>query len=122
MPSERRRYNEVVVAATHNSYAGKPSGNLGSIPHQLDTGVRFIELDVHDNDFAEHGYRVGHEAPGNDVVTAAGNPRSTSLTSWLRRIARWSSAHPRHVPIAVALDLKDRLTDNRSFAEGNLAR
>ena len=31
-------------------------------------------------------------------------------------------ANPRHAPITVALDLKDRLTDNPSFAQGNLAR
>jgi hypothetical protein len=77
---------------------------------------------VHDNAFASSGYRVGHESPGDDVVHAGGNPRSDGLGAWLRTIESWSAANPLHAPIAVALDLKDRLTDNRSFAEGDLAR
>jgi hypothetical protein len=55
-------------------------------------------------------------------VRSGGNPRTDRLRAWLRAIARWSAANPRHVPILIALDLKDRLTDNRSFAEGGLAR
>ena len=110
------------MAATHNSYAGTPSGDLGSLRRQLDGGVRFVELDVHDNDFASFGYRIGHETPGDHVIHAGGNPRSDRLGAWLGTIAGWSAANPLHAPIAVALDLKDRLTDNRSFAEGNLAR
>ena len=118
----RARYNEVSVAATHNSYAGLPSGDLGSVRRQLDRGVRFLELDVHDNEFARFGYRIGHESPGDDVVNSGGNPRTARLGAWLGAIQRWSAAHPRHAPIALGLDLKDRLTDNRSFAEGGLAR
>jgi len=110
------------VAATHNSYAGAPSGDLGSLRRQLDGGVRFVELDVHDNDFASSGYRIGHESPGDDVVHVGGNPRTDRLAAWLRAVASWSAADARHAPITLALDLKDRLTDNRSFAEGNLAR
>jgi hypothetical protein len=117
-----RRYNEVSFAATHNSYAGVPSGDLGPIRRQLDGGVRFIELDVHDNDFTSTGYRIGHESPGDDVARSGGNPRTDRLGPWLREMAAWSKGHPRHAPIAVALDLKDRLTDNRSYAQGNLAR
>ena len=117
-----RRFNEVVFAATHNSYAGSPSGDLGSLKRQLDGGVRFIELDLHDNSFASSGYRIGHESPGDGVVHAGGNPRTDRLAAWLQVIATWSAANRRHAPITVALDLKDRLTDNRSFAHGNLAR
>ena len=119
---EHRRYNQVVVAATHNSYGGKPSGDLGSIPHQLDRGVRCIELDAHDNDFAQFGYRIGHESPGNGVVRGAGNPAGDRFADWLQTIVKWSGSHPGHVPIAVVLDVKDPLTDNRSFAAGNLGR
>ena len=36
---------------------------------QLDRGVRFLELDVHDNDFATRRYTVGHDAPGDEVAT-----------------------------------------------------
>jgi hypothetical protein len=120
--SDARRYNEAVVAATHNSYAGPPSGDLGSLRRQLDGGVRFVELDVHDNEFSSFGYRIGHETPGDDVVQAGGNPRTNKLEAWLRAIERWSAANPHHAPIAVALDLKDSLADNPSFSQGNLAR
>src|SRR3954468_24673951 len=116
---EHRRYNHVVVAATHNSYGGKASGDLGSIAHQLDLGVRFVELDVHDNDFTRFGYRIGHESPGDEVVHGGGNPAGDRLADWLQAIARWSGNHAGHAPIAVVLDLKDPLTDNRSFAAGN---
>lgn len=116
------RYNDLVFRATHNSYAGAPSGDLGSLRRQLDRGVRFLELDVHDNEFASAGYRIGHESPGSGVVHAGGNPRSDRLGAWLQTIARWSVGNSRHAPITLALDLKDRLTDNRSFAQGNLAR
>jgi hypothetical protein len=112
----------VVLAATHNSYAGVPSGDVGPLRRQLDAGVRFVELDVHDNEFGSYGYRIGHEAPGDQVSKAGGNPRTDKLVAWLRAIAGWSDANPRHAPVAVALDIKDDLTDNRSFAEGNLAR
>src|SRR4051812_40574481 len=111
------RYNEVVVAATHNSYSG---GDRGSIPHQLDAGVRFIEFDVHDNDFERNGYRIGHGEPGADVAHIPGNPATNALTDWLDVVARWSSRN-QQAPILLALDLKDSLTDNRSFAAGNLA-
>ena len=122
MPGDARRYNEVVLAATHNSYAGVASGDLGPLRRQLDGGVRFVELDVHDNEFGSRGYRIGHEAPGDQVSHGGGNPRTDRLTAWLRAIADWSDANPRHAPITVALDIKDDLTDNRSFAEGDLAR
>ena len=110
------------MAATHNSYAGAPSGDLGSVRRQLDGGVRFVELDVHDNEFVTTGYRIGHDGPGDDVINAGGNPRTDKLGSWLRAIEQWSGANPRHAPITVALDIKDDLRDNRSFAQGNLAR
>ncbi|HEY1275754.1 MAG TPA: hypothetical protein VGF25_12615 [Thermoleophilaceae bacterium] len=116
------RYNEATFAATHNSYAGGAADDLGSLRRQLDGGVRFLELDLHDNDFAASGYRIGHESPGDDVVHGGGNPRTDRLPAWLGAIAAWSDENPGHAPITVALDLKDRLTDNRSFAQGNLAR
>ena len=120
--SELHRYNRIVVAATHNSYGGRSSDDLGSIPHQLDRGVRFVELDVHDNDFMHFGYRIGHESPGDGVMGGGGNPASDRLSDWLQTIATWSGNNAGHVPIAVLLDVKDPLTDNRSFAAGNLGR
>lgn len=112
-------YAEVVFRSTHNSYSGGPRGSL---VEQLDDGVRFLELDVHDDSFSSTGdYRVGHGAPGDQVMTGGGNPSTARLGAWLRVIADWSASHPTAAPLTLGLDLKDDLTDNRSFAEGNLA-
>jgi hypothetical protein len=83
--------------------------------------VRFLEFDVHDNDFATHGYRIGHDAPGDEVMHGSGNPTGDALGDWLGVVAAWSAAHPGHAPITLGIDIKDSLTDNASYAEGNLA-
>ncbi|MEW9549782.1 hypothetical protein [Nonomuraea sp. NPDC050783] len=108
--------------ATHNSYSGDLDGGArGSVTGQLDQGVRFVELDIHDNGYATaRDYSVGHDAPG-DQVDHAGNPASNLLRDWLGTIDAWSARHPAAAPITVALDIKDDLTDNTSYAAGNLA-
>ena len=107
---------EATLAATHNSYSG---GERGSILAQLDLGVRFVEFDVHDNDFATSGYRIGHDAAGDEVELGGDNPNELGLGAWLAVVDTWSVAHPTHAPIVVALDLKDSLEDNPSAADGN---
>lgn len=114
-----RLYSEVSFAATHNSYAGLENGR-GSIPDQLDRGVRMIELDVHDDDYGHSGYRVGHMDPGDQVFHGGGNPVTDKLPDWLDMIANWSSQNAGHAPITLLLDLKDELDDNPSEGEGNL--
>lgn len=112
---------EAIFGATHNSYSGDLDGSRGSITYQLDQGIRFIELDIHDNEYAtHHDYSVGHDSPG-DQVDHAGNPASNLLRDWLTTIDAWSRSHPTAAPITVALDIKDDLTDNTSYAAGNLA-
>ncbi|MEZ4220127.1 MAG: hypothetical protein R3B13_04290 [Polyangiaceae bacterium] len=113
------KYTDAAFYASHNSYS--PGTDLGSLTDQLDAGVRFLELDVHDNDYAAQGFRVGHDAPGNAVALGAGNPTTAKLPDWLSTIATWSKAHPTHAPITLGLDLKDSLEDNPSYAAGNLA-
>jgi hypothetical protein len=113
-----RLYSEASFAATHNSYAG--GDGVGSIRAQLDRGVRLLELDVHDDDFARFGYRIGHADVGDRVFHEDGNPASSSLDDWLKVIDDWSNAHPRHAPITILLDLKDSIADNASFREGDL--
>jgi hypothetical protein len=114
-------FTSSVFLATHNSYSGNLDGAKDSIPYQLDHGARFIELDVQDNDYAtNHDYSIGHNSAG-DAVDHAGNPASNLLRDWLDMIASWSSANPTHAPLVVMLDLKDDLTDNGSFAGGDLA-
>jgi len=113
-------FTSAVFRSTHNSYSGDVDGAKGSLTHQLDQGVRFLELDVHDNGYAaNHDYSIGHDSPG-DAVDHAGNPASNLLADWLNAIASWSSAHSDHAPLVVMLDLKDNLTDNHSDADGNL--
>lgn len=119
-PQASQPFASSVFLATHNSYSGNVDGAKNSIPYQLDHGVRFVELDVHDNDYAaNHDYSIGHSSPG-DLVDHAGNPASNLLRDWLNMIAGWSNAHPTHAPLVVMLDLKDDLTDNANFAAGNM--
>jgi hypothetical protein len=113
-------FTSAVFRSTHNSYSGDVDGAKGSLTYQLDHGVRFLELDVHDNGYAaNHDYSIGHDSPG-DQVDHAGNPASNLLADWLNAVAAWSAAHPSHAPLVVMLDLKDDLTDNHTDADGNL--
>jgi hypothetical protein len=101
--------------ATHNSYSGESRGTLRS---QLDRQIRFLELDIHDNGYAEVGdFRLGHLKPGSEVATGSGNPDTVLLGDWLRAIADWADGHAGHTPISVVLDAKDDLTDG----DGDLA-
>ncbi|WP_326953050.1 hypothetical protein [Amycolatopsis sp. NBC_01286] len=110
-----------VFRATHNSYSGNVDGAKNALAYQLDHGVRFIELDIHDNGYdTSHDYGVGHDSPGNLVDHSGGNPASNNLRDWLATVNTWSAAHPAAAPIVVMLDLKDDLTDNPNFAAGNL--
>lgn len=110
-----------IFRATHNSYSGNVAGAKNSIAYQLDHGIRFLELDIHDNGYStNHDYSVGHDSPGHQV-DHNGNPASNLLRDWLNVIDGWSAQHPAAAPIVVALDIKDDLTDNTSYAAGNLA-
>ncbi|HUR01856.1 MAG TPA: hypothetical protein VM347_04900 [Nonomuraea sp.] len=110
-----------IFRATHNSYSGNVDGAKNSIVYQLDHGIRFIELDIHDNGYAtNHDYAIGHDSPGNQV-DHTGNPASNLLRDWLNVINTWSAQHPTAAPIVVALDVKDDLTDNPSYAAGEPA-
>jgi hypothetical protein len=113
-------FASALFKATHNSYSGDVDGAKHSIPFQLDNGVRFIELDVHDNGYdTTHDYAIGHNGPG-DAVDHNGNPASNNLRDWMTVVSNWSGAHPTHAPIVVMLDLKDDLTDNANYAAGNM--
>jgi hypothetical protein len=115
-----RYYDESIFLATHNSYSGD---ERNSLIDQLNLGVRLFELDIHDNLFGTfNDFRVGHDSPGDEVLFGNGNPNTDLLNEWLNVIKEWSDSHSSHSPITIVLDIKDNLTDNRSFDEGNLGR
>ena len=122
-PAFQKPLAECVVRSTHNSYSGNFSGQRGTITDQLDAGVRFLEFNFHDSPWSigSPSYLIGHSAPGAEVWTDGDNPDGPDLEAWLETIADWSAAHPGHLPITVLLDSKGNLTDNPSFAHGNLA-
>lgn len=106
-------YEETRFRATHNSYSG--GADMGSLVHQLDSKVRWLELDVHDNEYDSVGdYRVGHWKPGSEVMVGGGNPASLLLRDWLGVLAAWSAtpANAGHAPITLVLDIKSDFTDN----------
>ena len=109
-------WNEVVVGGTHNSYSAK----RGTLRDQLASGIRCLELDIHDNDFEQIGdYQVGHYSPGDDVASSE-NGVGLRFEEWLKLIADWSEGQPDHAPITVAVDIKDNLTDNSGPDAGNM--
>ena len=70
-----------IFRATHNSYSGNVDGAKNSITYQLDHGIRFIELDVHDNGYAtSHDYAIGHDSPGDQVDHSGTRPRTCCAT------------------------------------------
>jgi len=111
-------YSEAPAAATHNSYSGNEAGDRGSIVEQLDAGVRTLEYDVHADDFASAGYRLGHDGPGDEVAHGSGNPDVDELGAWLQLVASWSDDHPGHSPLTIYIDLKDEF-DNAHPEAGN---
>ena len=117
-PSAALPLDQITLLASHNSYSG---GARRSIWAQLEGGVRFLELDVHDDDFdAEDDFRIGHLWVGEAVSTEGENPDTALLGPWLEQIAQWSRAHVDHSPLILVLDLKDNLVDNPGPEHGNL--
>src|SRR5262245_53167727 len=104
-------FASALFLSTHNSFSGNIyGGTRGSIQQQLDAGVRFVELDIHDDHFVDIGdYEVGHAGPGSEV-DYTGNPQTNALRPWLQVVANWSFAHPTHALLVVMLDVKDDLT------------
>lgn len=102
-------YPNAFFKTSHNSYSG---GNKGTLEDQMNSGIRGIELDFHDDAVQTDDFRVGHWYPGHEVAHDGKNPASDRLRDWLRFIRSWSDEHPGHSPITLFLDIKDDLTDN----------
>lgn len=54
LPGDDLPFASATFRATHNSYSGNLGGTRGSIVSQLDAGVRFLELDIHDEGLQHH--------------------------------------------------------------------
>ena len=113
------------LSTTHNSYSGNlpGTGAKGSIEQQLDGGVRYLELDIHSVGYAAAGdYQLGESGgPGDQVDHSVANPSTNLLADWTAVIANWSKAHPAAAPIIVMICLKDTLSLQPSYANGNFA-
>jgi hypothetical protein len=102
------RLNHVQGKGTHNSYhvaESSPSDDLdythAPLDLQLDTqAVRHVELDIDQGNGPGTAILVRHIAFVDDEVTCG------LLTECLGLVAAWSSAHPKHSPLLVLLEIK----------------
>jgi hypothetical protein len=107
------RMNQIQVLGTHNSYhkRGPDLHTFTAITNeakewdyehqpldvQLDSGVRSVELDIHNT---QEGWRVMH-VPLLDPASTCG-----MFADCLRVVKAWSDAHPKHVPISFLVEYK----------------
>ena len=132
-PHAPLRVNDISVVGTHNSYKkAMPAETMAKVravsiaiadsldyahrplAEQLDAGARQLEIDVNYDPQGGH-YSKGSTDPallrqGFKVLHIAGIDNSSScvlLTECLKIILRWSSTHPRHVPIMLLFNAKD---------------
>lgn len=95
--------SKAVFRSTHNSYSG---GARGTLPEQLEAGVRFVELDLYGEG---DGFLVGHDAPGDQVELGGGNPTAADVEAWIALLAEWRDTHPDKALLTVMLDIKSDL-------------
>lgn len=114
--SDALRYNQLQCIGTHNSYHIQPDPaklqflrnfsdgvreweyTHAPLDEQLQHGVRSFELDIH---YTKEGWKVFH-MPGMDDGTTC-----PLLSECLAVIRAWSTDNPRHIPIAILLEIKD---------------
>ncbi len=106
------RFNQVQALGTHNSYHQYPPPPLDTVQAldyyedpldvQLQSqGVRQFELDVNVNKTPAGTFSVVH-IQGLDE-----NSTCKAFLDCLNTIKTWSSAHPKHMPIGIQLELKN---------------
>lgn len=127
------RSTDISVIGTHNSYKqAMPADTMKairafSVPiaesldyahrplgEQLDAGARQLEIDVNYDPQGGHYAKRSTDPklmlPGFKVLHIAGIDNASScvlLRECLGIIARWSAAHPKHVPIMLLFNAKD---------------
>lgn len=118
--SDARAFPEATFVG---SEATVTDSNLGSLTTQLVAGVRYLQFPIHDDDFrTRDDFGLGVEAPRNGLNFGGGNPTRENLRDWLALVAAWSDAYTGHAPITLTLELRDPISDNTSFDEGDLTR
>ncbi len=103
-------YNEAFFKTSHNSYSI-------SVRKQLDSGVRGLEYDIHDEKVHElNDFEVYHLPNHEDVALGVnGNPNDLLFTSWLNLLKDWSDEHHnQHAPITLFIELKDNFIDENN--------
>lgn len=101
------RYNQVIATSSHNSFDSQIYGTttLGAI---LTTGVRSLELDIHNMAAGNYDWRVYHESAGSNC--------GGHLGACLADVKAWHDAHPRHEVITIFIETKDA----RPFANASV--
>ena len=125
------RLNEIQVIGTHNSYHVAPSADklklIGlfskrgaeawaysrkPLDQQLEAGVRQFELDIFaDPEGGRFGSSEEMKKPGMKVIHVPGIDEGTvhpTLVGALQAVEKWSTENPRHVPVMILIELKDR--------------
>ena len=131
------RLNDVQLLGSHNSYKLAMSPERFAalrvsnprlaesleywhrpLAEQLSLGLRKLELDVfYDPDgnlFDRAGARKS-KFPVLHVQNLDDSSSCANLIDCLGQLSRWSSAHPRHVPIFVSVNAKDQKIDRPGF-------
>ncbi|MFX0057786.1 MAG: Ca2+-dependent phosphoinositide-specific phospholipase C [Candidatus Hodarchaeota archaeon] len=110
MPSQKRwdiPYHKAFFKTSHNSFSH-------SIKKQLNTGVRGLEYDIHDDKIQElNDFEVYHlQDKFHVALDIDGNPNDFLFSNWLKILKNWSDEHDNeHAPITLFIELKDSIVD-----------
>jgi len=103
-------YYKAFFKTSHNSYEH-------SVRHQLSSGLRALEYDIHDDKIQEIGdFEVYHLKNNYDVaLNLDGNPDNFLLTNWLKIIKDWSNEQKKdHAPITLFIEFKDGIVGDNN--------
>lgn len=103
-------YHKAFFKTSHNSYEH-------SIRAQLNSGVRGLEYDIHDDNIQElNDFEVYHLRNNIDVLlNEDGNPDNYLLSNWLKVLNDWSIEKGKdNAPITLFIELKDNFIDSNN--------
>ncbi len=103
-------YYKAFFKTSHNSFEH-------SIREQLNSGVRGLEYDIHDDKIQNlDDFEVYHLQNHYDVMlNVDGNPNDYLFSNWLKIIKEWSNEqNNEHAPITLFIELKDSIVDSNN--------